>query len=146
MHVIHCMTQFSVLVRLLNKRPIGLNKLTCLCLNITMVKVKKFFCQFYLKWPSWWPQGSNFLSGKISEWHWHNVWSNWMKSVEEVVLIWADNIICLYWTVTLNRLNRILPTLQTEHNSDKTFHEAAKYLISFILNCFLKEKVFWKLF
>ena len=67
--------------------------------------------------------GSNFLSNHNSEGFgpiilYTKPGRNWMENVEVVLikLIWGDTTICLYWT---DPKTRILPDLQTEHNSDE---------------------------
>ena len=45
-----------------------------------------------------------------------------------------------YVYTELDPKTRILPDLRAEHNSDKAWHEDAKYPISFILTLYLKEE------
>ena len=54
--------------------------------------------------------------------------------------------LCLFWTLAPKRVTRILPDLQTKHNSDKACHEEAKYSISLILTYYLEEKKPFEIF
>ena len=59
-------------------------------------------------------------------------------------LIVDDNTICLYWTLNPKRVTWILPDIQTEHISDLSYVEDAKYPINFTL-LFEGGVVFWYL-
>ena len=69
------------------------------------------------------------------------MWLFWNcpSSALEQSLIWADDYICIYWTLTPNCVAEILPNLWAEHISDQACQENVKYIISFILTWYLNE-------